>query len=91
MRRVCADSHRALNQRYRLSVPINPARIATPVLVIEAGLDRGDRHPPGQDQALARFLGGEFAHIASAPHCMMLGPASGPALDLILAWRVRAF
>lgn len=90
MQRLCPESPRALNQRYRLSVPVDPTRIAAPVLVIETGLDRGDRHPPGQVEALSRFFGGEFAHIASAPHCMMLVPASAPALDLIVAWHARA-
>ncbi|MFN0164434.1 MAG: alpha/beta hydrolase [Burkholderiales bacterium] len=85
--RLCPESARALNQRYLLSVPIDPARIAAPSLVIEAGLDRSDRHPEGQDASLARFLGGEFACIDNAPHCMMLGPVSRVALELLLAWR----
>lgn len=87
--RLCAESPRALNQRYQLSVPIDPSRIAAPSIVIEAGLDRSARHPPGQDAALAQFLGGEFACIVNAPHCMMLGPVSRTALDLLLAWRQR--
>lgn len=89
MARLCPESPRALNQRYRLSVAIDAARISAPALVIEAGLDCGLRHPAGQDQAIADFLGGEFAHLAGAPHCMMLGPSSLPTLKVILDWRAR--
>lgn len=87
--RLCAESPRALNQRYLLSLPIDASRIAAPGIVIEAGLDRSDRHPPGQDAELARFLGCEFSCIDNAPHCMMLGPISRAALALLLAWRQR--
>ncbi len=87
--RLCAESPRALNQRYQLSVPIDASRIAAPSIVIEAGLDRSARHPPGQDAALAQFLGGEFSCIDNAPHCLMLGTASRAALELLLAWRLR--
>ena len=87
MARLCPESPRALNQRYRLSVPIDARRIAVPALVIEAGLDCGERHPAGQDQAIADFLGGEFVHLAGAPHCMMLGPTCLPALAILLDWR----
>ena len=89
MARLCPESPRALNQRYRLSVSIDATRITAPALVIEAGLDCGLRHPAGQDQAIADFLGGEFVHLAGAPHCMMLGPSSLPALASILDWRAR--
>ncbi len=89
MARLCPESPRALNQRYRLTVSIDTARITAPALVIEAGLECGERHPAGQDQAIADFLGGEFAHLAGAPHCMMLGPSCLPALEIILDWRAR--
>ena len=87
--RLCPESPRALNQRYRLTVAIDAARITALALVIEAGLDCGERHPAGQDRAIADFLGGEFAHLVGAPHCMMLGPTCLPALTIILDWRAR--
>ncbi len=89
MARLCPESPRALNQRYLLSVPIDATLITAPTLVIEAGLDCGLRHPAGQDQAIADFFGGEFTHLAGAPHCMMLGPTCLPALASILDWRAR--
>jgi hypothetical protein len=91
MARLCAESPRALNERYQLTIEINPARIAAPALVVEAGLDCGERHPPGQDAAIATFLGGEFLHIAGAPHCMMLGSTCVPAFEALRAWRARLF
>ena len=89
MARLTPESPRALNQRYRLALPIDAARISAPVLVIGAGLDCDERHPAGQDEAIARFFGGQFAHVAGAPHCMMLGRTCLPALHIILDWRAR--
>ena len=89
MARLCPESPRALNQRYLLDIAIDAARIAAPSLVIEAGLDCGERHPAGQDRAIADFLGGAFTHLPGAPHCMMLGPTCMPALQIILDWRAR--
>jgi pimeloyl-ACP methyl ester carboxylesterase len=86
---LCPESPQALNERYRLAIAIEASRIRVPVLVIEAGLDCGERHPAGQDQGIADFLCGEFRHLASAAHCMMMGAKSDVAFDLIANWRRR--
>lgn len=81
------ESPRALNDRYvgRLAIDVADLR-GTPVLVVEAGRDDAARHPPGQDAALARFLGGEHRRLEDAPHCLMLGPWAGGLAALLLPW-----
>lgn len=90
-RRLAPESPRVLNDRYLLRVPVDPAAITVPGLCLEAGLDNRDRHPPGQDQAIARLFGFSHAVLAEQPHCMMYGdrwPASAAA---ILDWYRRQF
>ncbi|MCS6932188.1 MAG: alpha/beta hydrolase [Acetobacteraceae bacterium] len=86
------ESPRALNERYRGRLPVEPAALASvPVLVIEAGREDAARHPPGQDAALARFLGGEHRLLPRSPHCLMLAPWLAALCDPLLPWlRARA-
>ena len=73
--RLCAESPRLLNERYGLRVPIDPQRLSgVPTLVIEGGRDDPDRHPSGQDKAVADMIGGAHLYFADAPHDLMLGP-----------------
>jgi pimeloyl-ACP methyl ester carboxylesterase len=86
------ESPRVLNDRYALRIPVEPARFAgLPVLVIEAGRDDAERHPPGQDAAIAGFLGGEHLLLPEAPHCMMLAPWAAEGAAAIIAWHRRHF
>ena len=74
--RLSAESPRLLNQRYGLRIPVDPAAIPgdLPILVVEGGRDDPARHPPGQDEAIARFYGGTHLRLDDAPHNLMLGP-----------------
>jgi len=86
------ESPRVLNDRYALRVEVDPARLAgIPTLVIEAGRDDAERHPPGQDAAIARFLGAEHLLLPEAPHTMMLAPWAGEGATAIIAWHRRHF
>ncbi|WP_376094647.1 hypothetical protein ACE7GA_01535 [Roseomonas sp. CCTCC AB2023176] len=83
---LCPESPRAMNERYTLLVTADPAHVTAPVLVMEAGRDDRLRHPPGQDDALARFLGGEYLLLPDAPHCLMLGEWCDPSAGAIADW-----
>ena len=74
--RLSAESPRLLNQRYDLRIPVDPAALPTdlPILVVEGGRDDPARHPPGQDEAIARFYGAGHLRLPEAPHNLMLGP-----------------
>jgi pimeloyl-ACP methyl ester carboxylesterase len=81
------ESPRVLNDRYALRIAIDPARFAAiPSLVVEAGRDDAERHPAGQDEAIARFLGGGHALLPEAPHCLMAGPWAEAGAAPLLAW-----
>lgn len=89
---LSSESPRALNDRYGLRLSVEPARFAgLPVLVVEAGLDDHLRHPPGQDRALAEFLGGEHLLLAQAPHCLMLRPWAAATAAPLIHWHRAAF
>jgi pimeloyl-ACP methyl ester carboxylesterase len=86
------ESPRALNERYGLRLSADPADVARlPVLVVEAGLDDHQRHPPGQDRALADFLGGAHLLLAEAPHCMMLRPWAATSAAPLIRWYQATF
>lgn len=74
--RLCAESPRLLNERYDLRIPVDPSALDRdlPLLVVEGGRDDPARHPPGQDAAIAAFLGGRHLRLDDAPHNLMLGP-----------------
>lgn len=83
--RLCAESPRLLNERYDLRITVDAARIKGPVLVIEGGRDDPERHPVGQDAAIARFYGGQHLRLDDAPHALMLGAGSDRWFDAIWA------
>ncbi|WZB66669.1 alpha/beta hydrolase family protein [Achromobacter xylosoxidans] len=89
--RLNPESPRVLNDRYLLRVPVDPAAIAAPGLCLEAGLDTHDRHPPGQDHAIARLFGFSHAVLAGQPHCMMYGDQWQVGADAILDWYRQQF
>ncbi|MFJ3464803.1 alpha/beta hydrolase [Achromobacter spanius] len=90
-RRLCAESPQVLNDRYLLRVAIGTASIRAPGLCLEAGLDTHDRHPPGQDQAIARRYGFSHALLAGQPHCMMYADHWQISADAILDWHRTQF
>jgi len=70
-RRLCPESPEVINDRYRLRVPVDPAQVGAPGLCLEAGLDTPERHPAGQDRAVADLFGFSHQRLAEQPHCMM--------------------
>lgn len=84
--RLSAESPQVLNDRYLLRVAIGDAPIAAPGLCLEAGLDTHDRHPPGQDAAIARRYGFTHAKLAGQPHCMMYADQWQVSASAILRW-----
>ena len=87
---LCAESPRALNDRYALRIRVDPAALrGRPVLVLEAGRDDAARHPAGQDAAIAGFLGGTHCLLPEAPHCLMLGEHSAAAAGVLAGWMPR--
>lgn len=87
--RLCAESPRLLNDRYDLRIPVDPAAIDAPMLVVEGGRDDPERHPPGQDRAIAAFYGAAHIRLDDAPHDLMLGPGSDRWFDTIWAGVAR--
>ncbi|MGG5820282.1 alpha/beta fold hydrolase [Falsiroseomonas sp. HW251] len=86
------EAPRALNERYALSIPIDASRLAgVRALVVEAGRDDPERHPPGQDQAIARFLGGAHVVLPDAPHCLMTGPWAESGVAPVIDWHRALF
>ncbi len=92
MSALSPESPRALNQRYGLCLSMDPARLAgLPGLGGDAGRDDHERHPAGQDRALAAFLGGEHLLMADAPHCLMLRPWAAATAAPLIRWHRAAF
>ncbi|MGH8815753.1 MAG: alpha/beta hydrolase [Achromobacter pestifer] len=89
--RLCAESPQVLNDRYLLRVAIGASAFNVPGLCLEAGLDTHDRHPPGQDQAIARRYGFSHAVLAEQPHCMMYADQWQISANAILAWHRSHF
>lgn len=89
--RLNAESPQVLNDRYLLRVAVDADRIHVPGLCLEAGLDTHDRHPPGQDQAIARRYGFAHAVLAGQPHCMMYADSWTVSAAAILAWYRQQF
>lgn len=90
-RRLCPESPEVLNDRYLLRVPVDAAAIHAPGLCLEAGLDTHDRHPPGQDLAIARRFGFSHAVLAGQPHCMMYADQWQVSAAAILDWHHSQF
>ncbi|MGB6104397.1 MAG: alpha/beta hydrolase [Pusillimonas sp.] len=83
---MCPESPAVLNDRYALRIHIDPGRIACPGVCFEAGRDDEDRHPEGQNLAIARFLSIDYALLDSQPHCMMYGPQWQESAQALCAW-----
>lgn len=88
---MCPESPSVLNDRYALRIHIDPVRITCPGICIEAGLDDAARHPEGQDQAVANFLGIDYICLKHHPHCMMYGPRWRESAEFLLKWYRRCF
>ena len=86
LERLCPESPRLLNDRYELRVTIDATRIACPSLCLAAGRDSPALHPPGQDEATARFLGGRYEELPDAAHDMMLDDSRGLVAGRLKAW-----
>lgn len=84
--RLCDESPGVLNDRYLLRVPVDPGRQRAPGLCIEAGRDTPDRHPEGQDRAVADFLGLACQRLDDAPHCMMYAAGWERSMAAIHTW-----
>ncbi len=86
------ESPRVLNDRYALRVPITHEKLhGLPGLVLEAGRDDSARHPPGQNLAIAEFLGLDYHLLQDMPHCMMWQPWARESLAPIIAWHRAEF
>lgn len=84
--RLCAESPRMMNDRYRLRVPIDRHKIQCPSLCLAAGRDLPHLHPPGQDEAVAHFLGGDYRYLPDSAHDMMLDDHRHEVLRHLLDW-----
>lgn len=84
--RLGPESPVVLNDRYRLRISVDPTRITCPGICFEAQLDDHDRHPPGQDQNIARFFGFDYRLLPDQPHCMMYGPRWAQSALAIHTW-----
>lgn len=89
--RLTPESPTILNDRYLLRVAIDPHRIRCPGICFEAELDTPDRHPAGQDQAIADFLGLQHQILTGQPHCMMYANQWIDSAAALLAWYRKAF
>ncbi|CAM3589495.1 AB hydrolase-1 domain-containing protein [Bordetella sputigena] len=89
--RLCPESAEAMNDRYLLRVPIPPQAIDAPGLCLEAGDDDPDRHPAGQDKAVADFYGFEYRLLPALPHCMMYARGWQESAQAIREWYERRF
>ena len=84
--RLCPESPRMMNDRYRLRVPIDRRKIHCPSLCLAAGRDLPHLHPPGQDEAVAQFLGGDYRYLPDSAHDMMLDDHRHEVLRHLLDW-----
>ncbi|GAB2893644.1 alpha/beta hydrolase [Paralcaligenes sp. KSB-10] len=86
VQRLTPESPTILNDRYLLRVDIDSRRIQCPGICFEAELDTPDRHPEGQDKAIADFLGIQHQLLKQQPHCMMYGDRWIDSAAALLAW-----
>jgi pimeloyl-ACP methyl ester carboxylesterase len=89
--RLCDESPRVLNDRYLLRVQVDPAQQHAPGICIAAGRDTPDRHPKGQDRAVADFLGLSYLRLDDAPHCMMYAAGWEHSMAAIHTWYRNTF
>lgn len=88
--RQCPESSIAINDRYKLRVPVDVEKINCPALCIAAGRDWPATHPPGQDAAVGDFYGAENVNLPEAAHCLMMDVDWRPGIEVILKWYARA-
>lgn len=84
--RLTPESPAILNDRYLLRVTVDPMAMDCPGVCLEAQLDTPDRHPAGQDRAIADFLGLRHAVLQGQPHCMMYADRWAESAAAILEW-----
>ena len=84
--RLCPESPVALNERYGLTIQVSPPRGAVPTICIGADHDDPERHPPGQDQAVADFYKARYTLLRNAPHCFMLAQNWIESAALLSDW-----
>lgn len=89
--RLTAESPRVLNDRYLLRVAVDPAGVTCPGICFEAERDDPARHPAGQDQAIARFLGLTYRCLPGQPHSMMYGAHWQASAEAIFEWYTGEF
>lgn len=89
--RLTPVSAEILNDRYRLRFSLDPAGITCPGICFEAELDDHARHPPGQDKAVADFLGFDYQLLRGQPHSMMYGPLWLASARAIHQWYAGQF
>lgn len=88
--RLCPESPAMMNDRYRLRIPIDRTKISCPSLCLAAGKDLPHLHPPGQDEGVAKFLGGQFRNMTDSAHDMMLDDHRHEVLRALLHWLATA-
>jgi pimeloyl-ACP methyl ester carboxylesterase len=84
--RLTPESSAILNDRYLLRVAVDPVAWDCPGVCLEAQRDTPDRHPAGQDRAIADFLGLRHAVLPGQPHCMMYADRWAESAAAILEW-----
>jgi pimeloyl-ACP methyl ester carboxylesterase len=87
--RLTPESPAILNDRYLLRVAVDAAALRCPGVCLEAQLDTPDRHPAGQDRAIADFLGLQHAVLPGQPHCMMYADRWAESAATVLEWYGR--
>lgn len=86
MERLCPESPRAMNDRYGLRIHVDPGWVGGGTLCLSAGRDLGHLHPPGQDEAAARFFGGRHVTRPLSAHDMMLDDHWEETAGILLDW-----
>lgn len=89
LKRLCPESSRAANDRYKLRVSVDVSQINCPALCIAAGRDWPVTHPPGQDAAVGDLYGAENVHLPHAAHNLMIDTDWRPGIECVLEWYNR--
>jgi pimeloyl-ACP methyl ester carboxylesterase len=78
------ESGRAARELAFGLIPVDPARVACPTLVVAAGDDQIT--PPGVQRRIARRYGADYLEAAGHAHMLMLEDGWGVPFGQILAW-----
>jgi pimeloyl-ACP methyl ester carboxylesterase len=89
--RLTGEASNVLNDRYLLRVVIDGTRQRAPGICVEAGRDNPERHPAGQDQAVADFLNLDFVRLETAAHCMMYADEWETSAALVESWYRKTY